>query len=326
MEEEKVIEAEAEVIEPPAALAEADRWLAEQRAKVEARAGDFSARRIESAEDYRQSKRERAALRRLISEVDGDRKRMTAAIDDALRGFRDATKGLLSGLADEEAAYKREISAWESRVVQERTAALAARYADEWPDLAEQVPYGLLSERFGAGWKADNYGTSEAAIWKGVEEAAGTVAGEVSTLETMSHVDGVELTEDDRRDLMADYLRGLDYAGAQRACVERVRRREAVRRAEEGRRAWEAEQRAREAVEAMDAAERAREGAPEPACAPEAPAPAQTPARAASGPQEAHQGPEAVYVYEVRVPESVMPRFLVEMKRIGTHGSLIRKE
>ena len=51
-----------------------------------------------------------------------------------------------------------------------------------------------------------------------------------------------------------------------------------------------------------------------------------TPEAAAPEPQAGAQGREAVYVYEVRVAEGLMPRFLVEMKRLGTHGRLLRKE
>lgn len=324
---EEVIEAEATPIEAPAVLGEAKRWLAEQRERLEARRGDFRAHEIASAEDYRDSKRQRTALRALIKDVEGGRRSMTRSIDEALARFRDRTKGVLEDLTEEEAAYKREISAWEQRVVQDRLTELAQRYADEFPDLVAQVPFSRLAERFSAAGKWANYGTGTERAWRSVEEAAQTIAGEVETLRAQ------EATDDERSELLADYFSGLDMAVSLRRAVERREHREAVRRAEEERRAWEAEQRAAQAALDLDSeggpVSELREEPAEPSSAPSEPAPAQTPGEVENAPQEAPQRPaecEATYVFEVRVPESVMPRFLVEMKRLGTHGDLIRKE
>lgn len=330
MADEKVIEVEPEVMDAPAALTEADRWLAEQRERVEARAADFTAFDITTPEQYRDAKAQRKALRALIAEVDGDKKRMTRQLRDTLTRFNGEVAGILAGLQEEDAQYKSEIERWERQVVLERDARVEARYREEYPDLAAQVPYDRLRSRFGADWRADNYGTKEAAVWKGVEAACGSVAGDLETLRAQTHVNGVELTEDDRRDVVADYLRTLDLAGAQRACIGRVEQREALRRAEEERRAWEAEQAAAQAAMELDAEGGPLAGepetAPEPVSAPVAAGPVQAPTEAPSEPQATPQGAERVYVYEVHVPEGVMPRFLVEMKRLGTHGRLLRKE
>ncbi len=330
MKDEKVIEAEAEVIDAPATLTEADRWLAEQRERVEARAADFTAFDVTTAEQYRDAKAQRKALRALIAEVDGDKKRMTKQLRDTLDRFNREVSGILAGLLEEDAQYKSEIERWERRVVLDRDARVEARYREEYPDLVAQVPYDRLKARFGADWKAGNYGTKEAAIWKGVEEACESVAADLSTIGAQTHVNGVALTEEDRTDLVAEYLRTLDMAAALRMTQQRVEQREALRRAEEERRAWEAEQAVAQAAMDLDAEGGPLAGepetAPEPASAPERPAPVPTPTEAESAPQTGAQGRETVYVYEVRVPESVMPRFIVEMKRLGTHGSLVRKE
>lgn len=315
---EKTIDVEAEVIETPAVLTEADRWLAEQRERVEARAKDFEAFDITTAEQYRDAKAQRKALRALIAEVDGDKKRMTKQLRDTLTSFNDAVGGILAGLKAEDAQYKSELDRWERQAVLDRDARVEERYRDEWPDLAVQVPYARLRERFGAEWKADNYGTKEAAIWKGVEQACEAVSADIDSLGAQTHVDGVELTEDDRRDLMAEYLRTLDQRAAVGACISRVRQREALRRAEEERRAWEAEQAARQAAIEYDAA-----ASPEPGPAPAPVAPEEAPE--AEGAQTAQQAREVVYVYEVEVPERVKPDFVDTMKRLGTHGRLLRR-
>lgn len=316
---EKTIDVKAEVIETPAALTEADRWLAEQRERVEARAKDFGAFDITTPEQYRDAKAQRKALRALIAEVDGDKKRMTKQLRDTLTRFNGEVSAILAGLQAKDAQYKSELDRWERQAVLDRDARVEARYRDEWPDLAAQVPYSRLRERFGAEWKADNYGTKEAAIWKGVEQACEAVSADIDSLRAQTHVDGVELTEDDRRDLMADYLRTLDQRAAMGACISRVRQREALRRAEEERRAWDAEQAARQAAIEYDAA-----ASPEPGPAPAPVAPEETPE--AEGAQTAQQAREVVYVYEVEVPERVKPDFVATMKRLGTHGRLLRKE
>lgn len=325
---EEVIEVEPEPIEAPAVLTEADRWLAEQREKVEARAADFSAFDIETPEQYRDAKAQRKALRALIAEVDGDKKRMTKQLRDTLTRFNGEVSGILAGLQAEDAQYRSEIERWERQAVLERDARVEARYREEYPDLAAQVPYQRLRERWGAEWKADNYGTREAAVWKGVEAACEAVASDLSTLRAQTHVNGVELTGDDRRDVVADYLRTLDLAASQRACIGRVEQREALRRAEEERRAWEAEQAARQAAIDYDAAagdaDLRASGA------------ASAPAEDASGPevhpvptepQEAPRGPVRAYVYEVWVPAARLHEFMGAMKAIeGTRGKCVRKE
>lgn len=318
---DEVIEAEATPIEAPAVLGEADRWLAEQRERVEARRGDFHAHEIASADDYRDSKRQRTALRALIKEVEDGRRSMTRSVDEALARFRDQTRGVLDDLTEEEAAYKREISSWESRVVQDRLTELARRYADGYPDLVAQVPFSKLAERFSASGKWANYGTRTEAAWRSVEEAAGTVAGEVETLRAQ------EATDDERSELLADYFSTLDMGVSLRRAVERRERRESVRRAEEERRAWEAEQAARQAALDLDAAETAREAVGGAASEPPAPDPAPAPEEGASGPQGASRAPVRAYVYEVYVPAARLREFVSAMRAIeGTRGRCVRRE
>lgn len=321
---EKTIDVEAEVIDAPAALTEADRWLAEQRERVEARAKDFEAFDITTPEQYRDAKAQRKALRALIAEVDGDKKRMTKQLRDTLTRFNGEVSAILAGLQAEDAQYKSELGRWERQVVVERDARVEARYRDEYPDLAGQVPYQRLRERYGAEWKADNFGTKEAAIWAKLAEAVegksgdGGIVADLATLRAQTHINDIALTDEDRADLLAEYLRTLDMASALHMMRQRVERREALRRAEEERRAWEAEQAARQAAIEYDAA-----ASPEPGPAPAPVAPEG--ATAASG-QAPVQDREAVYVYEVSVPERVKPDFVATMKRLGTHGRLLRRE
>lgn len=321
---DKVIDVEPEVIEAPAALTEADRWLAEQREKVAARRDTFHAFDVDSPERYRDAKAQRKALRALISEVDGDKRRMTAQLRDTLSRFNSEVGGILADLIEEDVQYKGEIERWERQVVSERWGRVEARYRDEYPDMAAQVPLDRLRARYGADWKGDNYGTKEAKVWQGVEAAVADVAAGLETVGAQTHVNGVQLTDEDRTDLVAEYLRTLDMAGALRTTQQRVEQREALRRAEEERRAWEAEQAAAQAQMDLD------EGVPEapagPVAAPVAPEPETAPTVAQSAPEAAPQGRETVYYFEVAVPEGIKTQFVDVMKRLGTHGKLLRKE
>ena len=100
---EKTIDVKAEVIETPAALTEADRWLAEQRERVEARAKDFEAFDITTPEQYRDAKAQRKALRALIAEVDGDKKRMTKQLRDTPTRFHGEVSAILAGVLSRDA-------------------------------------------------------------------------------------------------------------------------------------------------------------------------------------------------------------------------------
>lgn len=320
---DKVIDVEPEVIEAPAALTEADRWLAEQREKVAARRDTFHAFDVTTPEQYRDAKAQRKALRALINEVDGDKRRMTAQLRDTLSRFNSEVGGILADLIEEDVQYKGEIERWERQVVSERWGRIEGRYRDEYPDMAAQVPLERLKGRYGADWKGDNYGTKEAKLWQGVEAAVADVAAGLETIGAQTHVNGTPLTEEDRTDLVAEYLRTLDMAGALRTTQERVAQREALRRAEEERRAWEAEQAAAQAQMDLDESEPREGGGLEPGPAAVAPAPADG---CEAAPEAAPQARETVYVFEVEVPESLRPQFVIVMKRLGTHGRLLRKE
>ena len=113
-------------------------------------------------------------------------------------------------------------------------------------------------------------------------------------------------------------------AAALRMTQRRVEQREALRRAEEERRAWEAEQAAAQAQ--MDLAEPVPEAPAGPVAATVAPEPEPAPTEAQSAPEAAPQGRETVYYFEVAVPEGIKPQFVDVMKRLGTHGRLLRKE
>lgn len=335
MDNKEVIEASAEVIEAPATLGEADRWLAAASGKVEAARAEWTPFAVETAEQYRDSKRCRAALRQEIAAIDSERKGMTRDVERAVKAFKDRAAGILAPLKEADEAFKANQSAYEERVVGDRLADMRADYEAEWPDLAAVLGFDSLEARYGDGGKWRAMSTSRKAAGESLAKACEDVARNLGTIANTG-----DPADAERR--QADYLRDLDFARHLRDMAERQRREEALRRQREERERWEAEQAAaRERAEAERAereraereqaermAEDARVAAQDRACDARAAAPAPTPAQPASGPQNAPQAvePEAeeVLLFEVRVPRSKFRQFRDAMVALGVHGSLVK--
>ena len=335
MDNKEVIEASAEVIEAPATLGEADRWLAAASGKVEAARAEWTPFAVETAEQYRDSKRCRAALRQEIAAIDSERKGMTRDVERAVKAFMDRAAGILAPLKEADEAFKANQSAYEERVVGDRLADMRADYEAEWPDLAAVLGFDSLEARYGDEGKWRAMSTSRKAAAESLAKACEDVARNLGTIANTG-----DPADAERR--QADYLRDLDFARHLRDMAERQRREEALRRQREERERWEAEQAAaRERSEAERAereraareqadrmAEDARVAAQDSACDALGAAPAPTPAQPASGPDNASQAivPEAeeVLLFEVRVPRSKFRQFRDAMVALGVHGSLIK--
>lgn len=335
MDNKEVIEASAQVIEAPATLGEADRWLAAASGKVEAACAEWTPFAVETAEQYRDSKRCRAALRQEIAAIDSERKGMTRDVERAVKAFKDRAAGILAPLKEADEAFKANQSAYEERVVGDRLADMRAGYEAEWPDLAAVLGFDSLEARYGDEGKWRAMSTSRKAAAESLAKACEDVARNLGTIANTG-----DPADAERR--QADYLRDLDFARHLRDMAERQRREEALRRQREERERWEAEQAAaRERAEAERAereraereqaermAEDARIAAQDRACDAQAAAPAPMPAQPASGPENASQAvvPEAeeVLLFEVRVPRSKFRQFRDAMVALGVHGSLVK--
>lgn len=327
MDNKEVIEASAQVIEAPATLGEADRWLAAASGKVEAARAEWTPFAVETAEQYRDSKRCRAALRQEIAAIDSERKSMTRDVERAVKAFKDRAAGILAPLKEADEAFKENQSAYEARVVGDRLADMRADYEAEWPDLAAVLGFDSLEARYGDEGKWRAMSTSRKAATESLAKACEDVARNLGTIANTG-----DPADAERR--QADYLRDLDFARHLRDMAERQRREEALRRQREERERWEAEQAAareraeaeREQAERM--AEDARVAAQDRACDALGAAPAPTPAQPVSGPENASQAvvPEAeeVLLFEVRVPRSKFRQFRDAMVALGVHGSLVK--
>lgn len=327
MDNKEVIEASAQVIDSPATLGEADRWLAAASGKVEAACAEWTPFAVETAEQYRDSKRCRAALRQEIAAIDSERKGMTRDVERAVKAFKDRAAGILAPLKEADEAFKANQSAYEERVVGDRLADMRADYEAEWPDLAAVLGFDSLEARYGDEGKWRAMSTSRKAAAESLAKACEDVARNLGTIANTG-----DPADAERR--QADYLRDLDFARHLRDMAERQRREEALRRQREERERWEAEQAAareraeaeREQAERM--AEDARVAAQDRACDALGAAPAPTPAKPTSGPENAPQAvaPEAeeVLLFEVRVPRSKFRQFRDAMVALGVHGSLVK--
>lgn len=153
----KTMSEEAKVIEVDVApLTGADRWLASVSERVAKTAGEYGLYDISNADEYRQAKRERAAVRRDIAEVDAERRSLTRSIEDAVRDFRDRAKDVLLPLTELDDGYKAKIDAYEDDVLRRRRRELEEFYSTAAPFMADGtgsplVSFDLIARSYGNG-------------------------------------------------------------------------------------------------------------------------------------------------------------------------------
>lgn len=211
---------EAEVIDVPEVISGADRWLAVQRAKVAGIAAEYVPHEITTGDDYRDSKRARSQARKEIKAVEDARREQVGAIKDTVRDFEASVRDLLAPLKDVDDGYKEALDGWERMVIESRTDSVQAWYEDTQGDVATLVPFATLWQRFADAGKWGLFGTNEVAIQEGVAQAVTTVQGELDTINRAPYED------EDRKALMAEYLRTLDLATALRDAEDARQRRE----------------------------------------------------------------------------------------------------
>lgn len=313
----EVQEVTPEVIDVPEVIGGADRWLAEQRARVAEAAAEYVPHEITSAEDYRESKRARTQARKAIKEVENARRTQVGAIKDAVRDFEAQVRGLLAPLAGVDDAYKQALAEWERTCVDSRTQEVAAWYAETQGDVAAMVPFEAVWARYAHQEKWDLYGSNLVAIEGEVAEIAEHVIPHY-----LDMIAGMGYEPQDAEALRAEYLRTLDFDGSCRRIQALREQRDRMAEAERARR----ERMASEA--GPRSATDAPEGPQEAPSAPEEPAPGQAPMAADSVPQAAAARPMAavaapgrVMVFRVTVPEERAREFVAAMRGIpGVHG------
>lgn len=300
----EVQEVRPEVIDAPEVISGADRWLAEQRAKVAEIAEEYRPHEITSGEDYRESKRARAQARKAIKAVEDARRQQVGAIKDAVRDFEAQVRDLLEPLSSVDADYKAALSEWERLAIDSRTQEVAAWYAETQGDVARLVPFEVVWARYAHAEKWDLYGANLVAIEGEVAEIAEHVIAR--DLETIA---GMGYEPRDAEALRAEYLRTLDLEGS-------CRRVQALREQRDRMAEVERQRRERMAAEAPEPATDAPMGRQDAASAPEAPAPGQAPTAADATPHAAAGGVETV-TFAVEMPVALARGFVRRMREMG---------
>jgi hypothetical protein len=320
-----------EIIDVPEVISGADKWLAEQRAKVAAIADAYKPHEITSGQDYRESKRARTSARKAIKEVEDARKQQVGAIKDAVRDFESQVRDLLAPLSSVDADYKAALTDWENLVVDSRTQSIQAWYEEEFSDIANVVQFKMLWDRFSADGKWGLYGTNEVAIRDDVSNRVGEIEQDLATLDSAPYADT------DKANVKAEYVRTLDMSSALRNADEARKAREALERAAEERRKREEEaaeyerqsriaeeQEARERAEAEERERQQRLAEAEAARQRRIETGQEPPAPAQPKPVVANESVTRTLVFEVTVPENVVGQFVAAMKSIdGVHGKKI---
>lgn len=200
------VKMDATTIEPLAELSAADKWLADVSDRVNAIKAEFMpCKELESGEEYQQAKRDRAALRKRIGELDMERKDMSRPVEDAVKAFRAAAKGVTAPLDALEAGYRDAIRNYEQAWTERRTALLDQTYQDMAPWLRDAVPLTTLLARYGVEGKWTKRGTTDAAAVDGLEKAINKVA------EGERQLDAVEYRNPSERDAArSQYFERLD--------------------------------------------------------------------------------------------------------------------
>lgn len=293
---EAVEEVRAETMEPPRTTSGADRWLAERRDRVAAIAEEYATAQdaLSTADDYRQAKRTRAALRKEIAAIDAERKAMTRDVEEAVRRFRDGARDVLAPLSDLDARYRALVEGYEEAVVGRRRMDMAEAYRDMAPALAGLVPFGRLCDAFAEEGRWFRFSTKDQAAMEDMEARVSAIAEGERTVRAMPWA-----SDEDRDAAVSRFFEVLDVGRAVADVQAEAERRARVRELEEARRA-SAEA---PAAPGPEEAPEAREEAPE---RPEQQAP-EPPAR-------------RTYVFEFELDEGELADLMAFLRARGIHG------
>ncbi|MDD6565360.1 MAG: DUF1351 domain-containing protein [Parafannyhessea umbonata] len=305
-----VQEVTPEVIDVPEVISGADRWLAEQRAKVAEIAKEYVPHEITSGEDYRESKRARAQARKAIKAVEDARRQQVGAIKDAVRDFEAQVRDLLTPLSGVDADYKAALAEWERLTIESRTQEVAAWYAETQGDVAAMVPFETIWQRYAHAEKWDLYGANLVQIEQDVAGVVESIEQDLATL------DSAPYEPEDKAAVKLEYLRTLDLSGALRSADEARRRRERMAEVERQRaeRMAEAERMAARAAETPEFASIATDATERP----DEPQMAEKTAPVAAG---------GTVAYVVTVPRERVHDFAQAMRALGwAHGKRITDE
>lgn len=238
-------------------------WVADAQKRADAALDRYRPAPIADEPGYNRAKKERAAVRKVRGEIDAERKLRLREVEDALKALKEQVKEVTGPLDETDREYKRLLDEWDAAKREERARALAQEYEEMAPALADMLPYermAAIADPEGR-WLLRSVGDKAA-----VDLMAAAAQRVVADYETVAALD---MTDDERTEVRAEFFRTLDlpaairHANDLRAERERIAAFEEERRQreEEARRAAEERERAAEAARAAQAAERERQAA-----------------------------------------------------------------
>ena len=159
--------------------------LAALRESVDADLADFrDPKPIETAEQYRDMKRWRAAVRAVKKPIEERRKASKKRYTDLIKTF-DSTIGEITAPIDElDAEYKELIDDWERRRRDALADKLEGRYAEMAPNLVPLVPFWRILDPY---WLRASFGEKKA--MKAVEDAVANLARQYGAVMSMEFED-----------------------------------------------------------------------------------------------------------------------------------------
>ena len=247
MAQENVQEVEASIIDTPTVQTELDRAVAEAEQKAATVRERFMPHEIRDGEDYRQTKRDRAALRREKKEAEDARKGL---LGKAKRWIRDKELRFAPAIDAYSAVdneIKANLDAYEQQEVATKLGELQAHYNELAPDLVPLVPFSLIDSKFGAEKKWHNVSTNIQKMKGELDEIVTEIA------QTEKTIDGMGYDESDTKTFKSYYFSSLDFQDAARRAQADKEQRERVEELEreraERRRLWEEAQAERERQE-----------------------------------------------------------------------------
>ena len=275
-----------------------DQWLTEQRSKVEQALAECKTTEVTDAASYKSAKACRSEIRRVISDVDSERKARTAELESVLKRVRNDFGDVLAEAKERDQELKGQIDAWDAGALSRKMAEVEQAYVEYAPELANLVPFSVVQDKVGTANKWKNKTVGVETCKKDMYAFVDRVAEDEHT------IDQLEMTEDERRTLKAMYFKTLDLNSSINQIVEARERREKVDRLEEQRKAWSQQQLYEDEPVEPDTYEDTG--------ANEAQEPSQEPAEANA------------YVFEVTVLKTSVTDFVAAMKAVdGVHGHKI---
>ena len=221
---DEIIDVEATPIDDElSVMTRAELWLAQASERVSERCELYRPpERIETERQRKDAMASRAACRKDVAEIDGERKAMLREVEDKLKEFKANVKDVLTPLNDIDATYKRLLDEYEDGWRAMREIELAQEYEDQAPDLVRLVPFSRVLAR---------YGNERGSAWlnrsTNVERAKDLLANAVYDIAENEKAIDALVDDEERVEAKARYFDTLDLQGtlteARRAKEQRER-------------------------------------------------------------------------------------------------------